>query len=133
MNKYSIDKVVGEGSFGKAILCKRRNDGKQCIIKQIKIGKMDSKNKKATEQEATLLSRLHHPNIVTFMESFSDKDHLFIVMEYADGSTNPKDTTITIDWSEYNDFYYTNKKDCRNTNMIKESIEYLKKNKVISL
>ena len=85
MNKYSIEKVVGEGSFGKAILCVRRQDSKRCIIKQIKVAKLDSRNRKATEQEATLLSRLNHPNIVSFWDSFSDKDHLFIVMEYADG------------------------------------------------
>lgn len=53
------------------------------------------------------------------------------VMKYAEGSTNQEDSTITIDWSEYNDFYYTNKKECRNTNMIKESIEYLRKNNII--
>jgi serine/threonine protein kinase len=33
MNKYDIEKVVGQGSYGKALLCKRKSDRKLCIIK----------------------------------------------------------------------------------------------------
>lgn len=32
-----------------------------------------------------MLSRLRHPNIVTFWESFTARSQLHIVMEYADG------------------------------------------------
>ena len=50
---------------------------------------MSPKEAKLTEQEARLLSRLNHPNIVTFWESFvSSKGHansLYIVMEFANG------------------------------------------------
>jgi NIMA (never in mitosis gene a)-related kinase len=90
MEKYTIEKVVGEGSFGKALLCKRKADGRRCIIKQIAINKMGPKEAKQTEQESALLARLRHPNIVSFWESFKDinnpsKKYLYIVMEYADG------------------------------------------------
>lgn len=85
MNKYEIKKVVGQGSFGKAILCTRKADRKMCIIKQISIAKLSRKEAKATEQEATLLSKLTHPNIVTFWESFSSNGSLYIVMDFADG------------------------------------------------
>ena len=37
------------------------------------------------EKEALLLSKLHHPNIVTYLESFLEDRNLFIVMEFADG------------------------------------------------
>lgn len=85
MEKYEIKKVVGEGSYGKAILCKRKADSKLCIIKQISIKKLSKKEALLTEQEATLLKRLQHPNIVTFWESFFGNNNLHIVMEYADG------------------------------------------------
>jgi NIMA (never in mitosis gene a)-related kinase len=85
MNNYDVQKVVGQGSFGKAILCKRKKDSKLCIIKQISIAKLSKKEAKATEQEATLLARLSHPNIVTFWESFQSNGSLYIVMDYADG------------------------------------------------
>lgn len=89
MKAYNQEKIVGEGSFGKALLCRRKNDNKKCIIKQISLSKMSRKEALQTEQEAKLLSRLNHPNIVTFWESFQEtaqgKNYLFIVMEYADG------------------------------------------------
>jgi len=85
MKKYETKKVVGEGSFGKAILCKRKSDSKLCIIKQISLAKLSARDAKATEQESTLLSKLKHPNIVTFWESFSENNCLHIVMEFADG------------------------------------------------
>jgi NIMA (never in mitosis gene a)-related kinase len=46
---------------------------------------MSRKEAKQTEQEAVLLGRLRHPNIVTFWESFSSGANLYIVMEFADG------------------------------------------------
>lgn len=85
MDKYDVQKVVGQGSYGRAVLCKRRVDSKQCIIKQISLAKLSPKEAKLTEQEASLLSRLRHPNIVAFWESFVSRNQLHIVMEYADG------------------------------------------------
>ena len=85
MEKYELIKIVGQGSFGKALLCRRKKDSKKCIIKQISIAKMGRKEAQFTEQEAKLLAKLHHPNIVTFWDSFGSKDCLFIVMEFADG------------------------------------------------
>lgn len=85
MNKYDVQRVVGEGSYGRAVLCKRRRDSKLCIVKQISLTKLSKKEAKLTEQEAILLGKLQHPNIVTFWESFVSDSKLHIVMEYADG------------------------------------------------
>ena len=91
MNKYRIEKVVGEGSFGKALLCRRKSDSRMCIVKEISLSKMSKKDAKSTEQEASLLARLHHPNIVTFWEAFQEakggRSSLYIVMDFADGNT----------------------------------------------
>jgi NIMA (never in mitosis gene a)-related kinase len=46
---------------------------------------MSKKEAKQTEQEAILLGRLRHPNIVSFWESFSSGANLYIVMDFADG------------------------------------------------
>ena len=94
MQNYSLEKIVGEGSFGKALLCRRKADSKRCIIKQIAISKLSKKEVKATEQESALLAKLQHPNIVSFWESFQDRSsrgvlQLCIVMEYADGGWHP--------------------------------------------
>jgi len=84
MDKYSIKKVCGEGSFGKALLCERRKDGRKCIIKEISIKKMSRKEAKQTEQEGTILARMSHPNIVSFWETFMTPKAFYIVMEFAD-------------------------------------------------
>ena len=40
----------------------------------------------AAEQEAKLLSRLRHPNIVSYKDSFESEDgYLYIVMGFCDG------------------------------------------------
>lgn len=85
MDKYEVKKIVGEGSYGKALLCGRKVDRKLCIIKQISIGKLSKKEQKMTQQEADLLKNLHHPNIVQFWDSFFTGNNLYIVMEFADG------------------------------------------------
>ncbi len=73
----------------KALLCRRKSDNKKCIIKQISLVKMNAKEAKQTEQESALLSRLQHPNIVSFLESFQDATNgkltLCIAMDYCDG------------------------------------------------
>ncbi len=84
MEKYSQLKVVGEGSFGRALLCERRTDRRRCIVKEISLKKMSRKEAKQTEQEGTILARLNHPNIVTFWETFSSPSSFYIVMEFAD-------------------------------------------------
>ena len=40
MDKYVKIKQIGEGSFGKAILMKRKDDGKMCVIKEIGISRV---------------------------------------------------------------------------------------------
>ena len=50
---------------------------------------MTAAEAKQTEQEASLLARLNHPNIVAFWESFVGGDNLYIVMEFANGTTSP--------------------------------------------
>jgi len=85
MEKYSILKTVGQGSFGKALLCERKSDKKKCIVKEISIQKMSKKEAKQTEQEGTILSKLNHPNITSFWETFMRPKAFYIVMEFADG------------------------------------------------
>ncbi|XP_061578856.1 serine/threonine-protein kinase Nek5-like [Cololabis saira] len=87
MNDYEVIRQIGEGSFGKAFLVRdKRGDGdKQCVVKQITFRKMSAKEKEASKKEVTLLSKMKHPNIVSFLTSFQESGSLFIVMEYCDG------------------------------------------------
>ena len=42
MDRYERIKKIGEGSFGKALLVKRKSDGRHCVVKEIAIGKVIS-------------------------------------------------------------------------------------------
>uniref|UniRef100_A0A8C4RYN9 non-specific serine/threonine protein kinase n=1 Tax=Erpetoichthys calabaricus TaxID=27687 RepID=A0A8C4RYN9_ERPCA len=85
MDKYEVVRMIGEGAFGKAFLVKLKVTNKQCVIKEVNFSKMPAKEKEASRKEVTLLSRMKHPNIVTFINSFEERMNLYIVMEYCDG------------------------------------------------
>ncbi|XP_013878197.1 serine/threonine-protein kinase Nek5 [Austrofundulus limnaeus] len=86
MNNYEVVRQIGEGAFGRALLVlDKRGGGRQCVVKQISLRKMSVKEKEASGKEVTLLSKMNHPNIVSFITSFQERGSLFIVMEFCDG------------------------------------------------
>ena len=106
---YERIKVVGRGAHGFAILCNRKKDNVNVVVKELL---HDMKSKEAHDEymnEIQLLSIVRHPNIIAYFDSFTaeNKDYtdhktrdatvsnrrqkqptpmtLYIVMEYADG------------------------------------------------
>ncbi|XP_059129922.1 serine/threonine-protein kinase Nek4 [Peromyscus eremicus] len=83
---YCYVRVVGRGSYGEVTLVKHRQDGKQYVIKKLNLRNASSRERRAAEQEAQLLSQLKHPNIVTYKESWEGGDGLlYIVMGFCEG------------------------------------------------
>ncbi|XP_056660918.1 serine/threonine-protein kinase Nek4 isoform X9 [Monodelphis domestica] len=83
---YSFLQAVGKGSYGEVTLVRHRQDGKQYVIKKLNLRNASSRERKAAEQEAQLLSQLKHPNIVTYRESWEGEDGLlYIVMGFCEG------------------------------------------------
>ena len=85
---YKIINFLGEGSFGRAYLAQCDNDNNKYVIKQITLEGMDDEEKRETFNEAKILKKLDHPNIIKFREVFlqrQPKPALNIVTEYADG------------------------------------------------
>ncbi|KAJ8047037.1 Serine/threonine-protein kinase Nek4 [Holothuria leucospilota] len=86
LDLYEKLSVVGKGSYGEVWLVKQKKDNKQYVIKKMELKNASKREKKAAEQEAKLLSKLRHPNIVSYRDSFNSEDgHLYIVMGYCDG------------------------------------------------
>ncbi|XP_061593926.1 serine/threonine-protein kinase Nek1 isoform X2 [Cololabis saira] len=85
MDKYEKVKKIGEGSFGKAILVKSKEDGHQYVIKEIGISGMSNKERQESRREVAVLANMSHPNIVQYKESFEEGGALYIVMDYCEG------------------------------------------------
>uniref|UniRef100_A0A452RFH1 non-specific serine/threonine protein kinase n=1 Tax=Ursus americanus TaxID=9643 RepID=A0A452RFH1_URSAM len=85
MEKYVRLQKIGEGSFGKAILVKSTEDGRQYVIKEINISKMSNKEREESRREVAVLANMKHPNIVQYRESFEENGSLYIVMDYCEG------------------------------------------------
>ena len=87
MNAFEKVKKVGQGAFGTATLCKRRDDGNHVVLKTINLHDLKQNERQMAVNEAKLLAVLDHPNIIAYYDSFEDDGSLVIVMEYADGGT----------------------------------------------
>ncbi|NXW65124.1 NEK1 kinase, partial [Eurystomus gularis] len=85
MDKYIKVQKIGEGSFGKAILVKAKENGQQYVIKEINISKMSNKEREESRREVAVLANMKHPNIVLYRESFEENGCLYIVMDYCEG------------------------------------------------
>ncbi|XP_060925936.1 serine/threonine-protein kinase Nek4 [Limanda limanda] len=83
---YESPRVVGKGSYGEVHLVKHKSDRKQYVIKKLNLTTSSKRERRAAEQEAQLLSRLRHPNIVNYRESWEGDDcQLYIAMGFCEG------------------------------------------------
>ncbi|XP_058470108.1 serine/threonine-protein kinase Nek5-like isoform X1 [Solea solea] len=85
MNNYEVMGQIGEGAFGKVFLVRETGRDRQSVVKQIDLRKMSVKDRQSSHKEVSLLSKMKHPNIVSFITSFQESGSLFIVMEFCDG------------------------------------------------
>mmetsp|Transcript_63372 Transcript_63372/g.145769 ORF Transcript_63372/g.145769 Transcript_63372/m.145769 type:complete len:898 (+) Transcript_63372:94-2787(+) len=83
--KYEKLKVLGQGAYGSAILVKRQSNGEKFVVKQIPLGDVTEEAKQQALEEAKVLRKMSYTNIVAYEDLIMDGDHLFIVMEYANG------------------------------------------------
>ncbi|XP_062408398.1 serine/threonine-protein kinase Nek3 [Sardina pilchardus] len=83
MDDYKVLKVIGEGSFGRALLVQPKNCETQWVLKEIQIPK--ARSGAQSRREAVLLAKMKHLNIVTFKDSFEADGYLYIAMEFCGG------------------------------------------------
>lgn len=90
-NRYQVIKKLGKGNFGTAYLCKdlrlpkTDEDGGLKVLKEISVGDLQPDETVDAMHEARLLSKLDHPSIVQFHDSFIDGEFFCIVTEYCEG------------------------------------------------
>lgn len=85
MESYTREKQIGEGSFGTVYLVRYKKTSVNYVVKEINISKMTKSEKDEALREARVLSKLQHPNIITYKESFIQHGNLHIVTDYCEG------------------------------------------------
>ena len=86
MENYEYIKSIGQGMYGQVFLARNKIENKNYAIKRINFQDIAEKDKNNIENEVKLLKQLRHPNIVSYKDSFLDKDNYYnIVMIYCDG------------------------------------------------
>lgn len=109
MDIYEFVKNIGNGMYGQVYLANHKLEQKLYAIKRINFKDINAKDRENIENEVKLLKDLKHPNIVSYKDSFIDRENYFnIVMVYCDGGDfynkikNAKSKNFTeneiIDW-----------------------------------
>ncbi|KAM4019774.1 uncharacterized protein ACNLHF_000403 [Anomaloglossus baeobatrachus] len=90
MENYEEILKIGRGATAEVFLMRNKQSKKIYAVKKIKVDASKRlRTKECVLQEATILRKLLHPNIVVCHEHFCDPEdeHVFIVQDYCDGGT----------------------------------------------
>ena len=83
MDKYSIVKTIGDGTYGSVLKAMNRRTGEIVAIKKMK-KKYYKWNQCIDQKEIQSLIALAHPNIVKLYEVILEKNILYFIFEYLD-------------------------------------------------
>ena len=86
LKKYDIIERLGQGSFGSVSKIKNKVTNKIYALKQIPLNGVNNEKLASIENEANILSKLSHKNIINYYGSYKDEKFFNIFMEYCEGS-----------------------------------------------
>lgn len=90
-DRYEIQDVLGEGGMGAVYLAvDHHNFGQRRALKELVVNHTMAGFEDALamfQREATILRRLHHPNLPHVFGTFSENGREYLVMEYIEGET----------------------------------------------
>lgn len=66
---YERIQVVGQGSFGVAILYRNKVNQNVVVLKQIHLSDLTIAEKELAMNEVAVFSKLHHPNIIWYLKN----------------------------------------------------------------
>jgi serine/threonine protein kinase len=85
LGRYEVQKMLGEGGFGRTYLALDRQMRRPIVLKAANAG--DPHEARRILREARLLGRIAHPHIVTIYDVESIGDACVLVMEYLEGGS----------------------------------------------
>ncbi|PSM51189.1 serine/threonine protein kinase [Chroococcidiopsis sp. CCALA 051] len=91
-NRYRVDRVLGQGGFGRTYLAEdlgRFNE--LCALKELIPAQADNytleKSQQLFQREAAILYQIQHPQVPQFRATFEEDRRLFLVQDYVAGKT----------------------------------------------
>ncbi|XP_054020270.1 serine/threonine-protein kinase MAK [Dryobates pubescens] len=81
MNRYTIIKQLGDGTYGSVLMGKSVESGELVAIKRMK-RKFYSWDECMNLREVKSLKKLNHANVIKLKEVIRENDHLYFVFEY---------------------------------------------------
>lgn len=108
LSRYRIIEKIGEGGMGIVYRAYDERLGRDVAIKILSASLVsDTMARRRLQQEASLLSKLNHPNITTIHDFESAGDTTFVVMELVPGrnllevlAAGPVDERQIVAWAE---------------------------------
>lgn len=82
---YVLGSMLGRGSFAVVWKGKHVTTARTVAVKEINVKMLNAKLKQSLECEVSILQRVEHQNIVRLLETFEEKDRMYLVMEFCSG------------------------------------------------
>lgn len=87
-DQFEILRVLGQGSFGKIFLVRKKtsyDSGNLYAMKVFNKGVLKPRDLQRTNTERNILTKIHHPFIVQLCYAFQTKSKLYLVMDFLQG------------------------------------------------
>mmetsp|Transcript_26841 Transcript_26841/g.31658 ORF Transcript_26841/g.31658 Transcript_26841/m.31658 type:complete len:392 (+) Transcript_26841:19-1194(+) len=89
VDEFNLIKVLGRGSFGKVMLCRKKDEGPEGPLYAMKTLRKQALVKRNqllhTQTERNILQNIQHPFLVNLRFAFQTGDKLYMVLEYMGG------------------------------------------------
>ncbi|KAK8887550.1 hypothetical protein M9Y10_038599 [Tritrichomonas musculus] len=86
-HSYKFIELIGAGSYAAVFKCFHVKFEKCFAAKVVELHNEDDDSIDVSQSELFALKRLDHQNIIKLYDSFNDKNHLFIILQYCERGT----------------------------------------------
>ena len=91
IGRFEIVRVLGKGAQGTVYLARDTHLGRNVAVKTLRLDRTDPETRaehmRTLLEEARIVSKMQHPNIVILHDAGEDQDTPYLVFEYVEGRT----------------------------------------------
>jgi len=89
LGEWKIERKLGEGGMGSVYLGRSENSGLLAAIKVLpkSLAMLNARYRERFFREASIASRMQHPNMIEVRDSGEDEQYYYLVMDYVEGKT----------------------------------------------